>query len=966
MKKIIFTLTLILSVIAFGFSKTTPENPVNKKQQTISFTENKGQVYDQNYKARPDVLYGTMTGNMAVHIKKTGVSYQLYRIDSYKQVTDERTKQKRKEIDQPTPSTSSGLSIYRIDLNWLNCNKNFTKTEDQVLNGYNNYYLESCPDGALNVKSYKGVTLHNLYEGINLHYYEKNNELKHDYSVAAHADYKQIQVKVEGAEISVNEDGSLLLSTPLGKVQEGAPLVFQNGKRLKAKWIVTNNVLSFEIENYNSNYELIIDPITRIWGTYYGGASTDEAYSCSVDAVGNVYEAGSTLSSTGTIIATSGSHQSTADGSGDGFLVKFNANGVRQWATYYGGSQGEIAYSSATDLIGNIYASGITSSSSGISTANGHQPNYSSNWEGFLVKFNSSGVRQWATYYGGAGDDYVYSCSTNSTNDIYIAGRTTTSTNTTIATFGSHQSTYGGGSSDAFLAKFNSSGIRQWGTYYGGSLGNDFAQSCAVDLNDNIFMAGTVTGTAAANVVSTSGSYQTSHAGGGGDAFLVKFNGSGVRQWGTYYGDNSDEGARTCATDNLGNVFLAGPTSQTVASLALYTLGAHQTAPGGNLDGMIAKFNSNGVRQWGTYYGGAGLEQIYSSATDALGNVYFAGTTGSNSGSTIATSNGHQFVYGGGSMDGFLVKFNTNGIRQSATYYGGTASDDARGCAVDVSGNVYIAGITQSTTGLSIATIGSHQSTLGAFTDGFLVKFDGCEIAPSAPSAITGSTSICAGITTTYNTIQTFGAASYTWSLPSGWSGSSSSTSISATPGSSGVFTLTSGNACGVSPQRTLNVTVNALPTLSISSTSNLLCVGESATLSANGAVNYTFNPGGSAGIITVSPVVNTTYSLSGIDANGCKNTAVITQSVSECAGMKNIENLSNSSIRLYPNPTSGTININLDFYAKLIICNNLGQVIHTAEFGVGIHQLDLSSLTKGIYFLRDSKGITSCKFVIY
>jgi len=90
------------------FAIDNPDKKISSHSIGISFTENKGQVYDQNYKPRPDVLYGTMTGNMAVHIKNNGVSYQLYRVDKWKEVEDTRTKEKHKEIDEQT--------IYRIDL----------------------------------------------------------------------------------------------------------------------------------------------------------------------------------------------------------------------------------------------------------------------------------------------------------------------------------------------------------------------------------------------------------------------------------------------------------------------------------------------------------------------------------------------------------------------------------------------------------------------------------------------------------------------------------------------------------------------------------------------------------------------------------------------------------------------------------------------------------------------------------
>lgn len=160
MRKIYIVFFLLVSCFVNAQNIQPNINEYNQKlnNNNISFTENKGQVYDQNYKPRPDVLYGAMAGNMAVHIKSNGVSYQLYRVDKYKEIEDPKTSQKRKEIDEQT--------IYRIDLDWLGADKNVTQTTDEELPGYNNYYLESCPNGALNVKSYTGVTLKNLYDGI--------------------------------------------------------------------------------------------------------------------------------------------------------------------------------------------------------------------------------------------------------------------------------------------------------------------------------------------------------------------------------------------------------------------------------------------------------------------------------------------------------------------------------------------------------------------------------------------------------------------------------------------------------------------------------------------------------------------------------------------------------------------------------------------------------------------------------
>ena len=99
----------------------------------------------------------------------------------------------------------------------------------------NNYYLASCPDGALNVKSYAGVVYKDIYKNIDLHYYEKKGTLKYDYIVAPGADYKQIKLQIKGAEqITASKNGGIIITTPFGKIEEGTPIVYQNNVQLKA------------------------------------------------------------------------------------------------------------------------------------------------------------------------------------------------------------------------------------------------------------------------------------------------------------------------------------------------------------------------------------------------------------------------------------------------------------------------------------------------------------------------------------------------------------------------------------------------------------------------------------------------------------------------------------------------------------------------------------------------------------
>jgi hypothetical protein len=421
------------------------------------------------------------------------------------------------------------------------------------------------------------------------------------------------------------------------------------------------------------------------------------------------------------LLATSGAHQSlhaggpTSNGSGsfDAYLVKFNSSGVRQWATYYGGSGNDFGFSCATDASGNVFMIGITSSTSGIATAGAHETAVNN---GFLVKFNSSGVRQWGTYFGGNGKH----CTTDASGNIYIVGGTDLTLG--IATAGAHQ-TMLSGSGDAFLVKFNSSGVKQWGTYFGGISADD-GNSCTIDALGNIYMTGA---TFSSSGIATAGAHQTANAG-YTDAFLVKFNSSGVRQWGTYYGGVGPDDGFSCTTDASGNVYMTGQAQQQMAASGIATPGSHQSAYGGGYnDAFLVKFDSNGLRQWGTYYGGSLADEGNSCAIDALGNIYMTGFTQSSTG--IATAGAVKIVISGVN-DAYLVKFDSNGVRQSGTYYGGGDIDIASSCATDASGNIYMTGQTQSNSG--IATAGAHQTVDGgvgnSYNDAFLVKFNAVSV----------------------------------------------------------------------------------------------------------------------------------------------------------------------------------------------------------------------------------------------
>jgi hypothetical protein len=142
-------------------------------------------------------------------------------------------------------------------------------------------------------------------------------------------------------------------------------------KEVVSSYVLNEDVLSFNVAPHDG--VVVIDP-TIDWSTYFGGSSLEYGYTVATDTGGSSYMAGHTSSSSG--IATSGAFSTTYNGNNDAYLVKFDKYGSLQWATYYGGSASDNFFYVATDSLGNIYASGVTASSSGITTTGAYQTTY--------------------------------------------------------------------------------------------------------------------------------------------------------------------------------------------------------------------------------------------------------------------------------------------------------------------------------------------------------------------------------------------------------------------------------------------------------------------------------------------------------------------------------------------------------------------------------------------------------------
>jgi hypothetical protein len=385
---------------------------------------------------------------------------------------------------------------------------------------------------------------------------------------------------------------------------------------------------------------------TLLWCTYYGGTNNDVLNALKVDAEQNILVVGQSRSTSG--IATTGTHSAVNAGSEDGILAKFGPNGSLIWGTYFGGLLSEDFRAVYIDAFGDIIAAGSSNSSElTFAYPNIHQATMSGVNDALLVKFSTSGMVKWASFYGGEDTELIYGVCTDAVGNIYITG--TTNSQNGISTPGAYQTSLTVvNSNDGVVARFNPLGKLKYGTYYGGS-GSEAIYDIEIDFESNLVLAGISN---SASGIATTGAYDTSLGSTGYyDGFVLKMDTAGAVLWSTYYGGPTTDQIYKLGIDAIGNIYALGYTNS-VTDIA--SVGAIQATIAGSVDGLMVVFNKLGARLMGTYYGGESSDYLHSIAIDKLGNLFLCGYTISATG--IATPNGYDTSYSG-SFDGFITRY---------------------------------------------------------------------------------------------------------------------------------------------------------------------------------------------------------------------------------------------------------------------------------------------------------------------
>ena len=487
----------------------------------------------------------------------------------------------------------------------------------------------------------------------------------------------------------MNAEGELIAHTDNGPVAYTAPIAFQEDAQGNKQSIAVHYALNaaqnsygFTLAEYDQNRPLIIDPLIK--SSYLGAGGDDYANAVAIHPVtGDVYVAGLTYSN-GNIFPGAGGGAQSSGGGGfkpDAFISRFNAD--------------------LTTLINSSYLG--------------------------------------ASRYDNATALAIHP----TTGDVYVAGITTSSTNTFPGAGGGAQRSNGGtvgpcaegemctndGSYDAFVSRFSADLATLINSSYLGAEGSDFGTALAIHpATGDVYVAGFTTSSNPAFPGVSGGAQSLSH--GNEEAFVSRFS-SDLTQLiqSSYFGAAGEDRATALAIHPAtGHVYIVGYSTSSSTALPGVSGGAQGSngGPTGTTDAFVARFSADlTMLVQSSYFGAAGDDYANALAIHpANGDVYIAGYSTSSSTPLPGVSGGAQSSNGGppGTKDVFVARFNADlGTLIQASYLGGVFGEVAFALAIHPNtGEVYVAG---ASSGTLPGVRGGAQSSFGGGDDAFISRF---------------------------------------------------------------------------------------------------------------------------------------------------------------------------------------------------------------------------------------------------
>ena len=563
---ILSLLAVLISVFSFG-----------QNTQNVQFVENKGQ-WDSRVKFMAEVPAG------AIYIHNNGFTIVQHNPDDFKQITD---KVHGSSEDNSAARNKGAITLrshaYKVD--FVNGAAAPQIVADKPLYTYHNYFIGDDPaKWATNCKVYQGITVKNVYPNVDVRYYSENGKLKYDMIVQPGADPSRIALKYNGVDKIETKDKELLIPTSVGTLKELAPYSYQYNlkgrKEVGNRYMVKDNVVKFDLKNYDATSPLIIDP-TLIFCSFTGASKDNWGFTATYGPDGSMYAGGISLD--GGFPVSPGAFQTEFGGgvsnpvSEDMAIIKLTPDGSnRVYATFIGGKGNEQPHSLIVDGLGNLVIAGRTSSENyPIKGAGKFGPNGS--YDIVVTKLNATGTGIIGSIrVGGSGDDGV-------------------NINPTRSGVNSLQQNYG----------------------------DDGRSEVILDRGGDILVASSTQST---NFY-VKGGFQATN-GGKQDGVLLRIDPDvSTVLYSTYFGGSGNDAAYVLSINPAsGNIYVAGGTeSSNLPGNSANTIGP---VSNGNIDGYVAIVNptlSTLIKT--TYLGTSGVDQVYGVQFDRRGFPYVTGQT---------------------------------------------------------------------------------------------------------------------------------------------------------------------------------------------------------------------------------------------------------------------------------------------------------------------------------------------------
>ena len=692
----------------------------------------------------------------------------------------------KKENDSINPD------ILNMRIDFENSNPHPTFEEKDPLTSKSNFFTgKDASSWKTDVASFATLAYKNLYDKIDLVYYNSAKGIKSDFVVHSGGNYSDITLKYSGVkDITINSQGVLEILTDAGEITEHIPEAYQviNGIKVlvNASFKIKNrNTIYFDVDDYNPDYDLVIDP-QLMYCSYFGGNSDDKwPTRISRDKQQNIYFSGSTMSSNFPV--TPGAFSTTYKSSDyDVFVMKLDSTGDKLiFSTFISSTGQDIAGS--LKLVGasnDILLLGLAGDNDFPTTTGAYQTTYGGGYHDiFVLKLNNEGDKLiFSTLVGGATDEQISDFCLDKNGDIYVLGYAGYYFPTTPGAFQPNLS----GDYDVCVFKLKSDGSKLlYSTFLGGTE-RDRSGGIAIDYSSNIYVSSWVMG----NIPTTPGAYDNTFHG-GIDIAVSKFDPTlSTLIFSTMIGGPGDDITQSdLFLDAANNITIVGG----VGSGFPTTPGSFdQSYNGGNYDVAIIKVKNDGAKLlYSSYLGGYGDDFARNFTQDASGNFVITGSCGNGFPTTTCP---YDDTFNGGSTDCFISKIDINSSSLLySSYLGGQGNDE--GFNIKSFGDtLYIAGTTSSPD-LPVTSDAFDQTFNPGGNDVFLIKLlPGAGLIPVAKFNNPPVTCINQPTNFINNSLNSL---TYSWRFADGFTSTAQDQSHSFSKPGNYIVSLISTNLCG-------------------------------------------------------------------------------------------------------------------------------------------------------------------------